>query len=68
MSAAIEEFQKAKRLQPDEAQVNYILGETYRKIGSYGEAIACLETAIAAEKEFALAHFELGMAYRNRAS
>jgi tetratricopeptide (TPR) repeat protein len=67
ISAAIEEFQKAKRLQPDDAQVNYILGEIYRKIGSYDEAIDCLKTAIAAEKEFALAHFELGMAYRSQA-
>jgi tetratricopeptide (TPR) repeat protein len=67
ISAAIEEFQKAKQLQPDEPQVNYILGEIYRKIGSYDKAIVCLETAIAAEKEFALAHFELGMAYRSQA-
>lgn len=67
ISAAIEEFQKSKQLQPSDAQVNYILGETYRKIGLYGEAIDCLETAIAVEKEFALAHFELGMAYRSQA-
>ncbi len=44
-----------------------MLGETYRKIKLYDEAISCLETAIAADKEFALAHFELGMAYRSQA-
>lgn len=65
--AAIEVFQKAKQLQPGDAQVNYMLGQTYRKIGAYDKAIDCLETAIASEKEFALAHFELGMAYRSQA-
>jgi tetratricopeptide (TPR) repeat protein len=67
IKSAIVEFRKAKQLQPGDAQVNYILGEIYRKIGLYDEAIVCLETAIAAEKEFALAHFELGMAYRSQA-
>ncbi len=66
-SAAIEVFQKAKKLQPDDAQVNYILGKTYRTIGLYDAAIACLETAINSEKDFSLAHYELGMAYRNQA-
>lgn len=67
ISAAIEAFQKAKQIQPDDAQVNYMLGVTYRMIRSYDKAIDCLETAIASEKEFSLAHFELGMAYRNQA-
>jgi tetratricopeptide (TPR) repeat protein len=67
IKSAIAEFRKAKQLQPDDAQVNYILGEIYRKIGSYDEAIDCLKIAIATEKEFALAHFELGMAYRSQA-
>ena len=61
------EFQKAKQLQPKDAQVNYVLGEVYRKIRLYDKAIDCLETAIASEKEFALARFELGMAYRSQA-
>ena len=67
INAAIQEFQIAKKLQPDNVQVNYILGQTYRKIKLYDEAISCLKTAIAADKEFALAHFELGMAYRSQA-
>jgi tetratricopeptide (TPR) repeat protein len=71
VNAAIQVFQKAKQLQPDNIQVNvqinYTLGETYRKIKLYDEAINCLKTAIAADKEFAPAHFELGMAYRSQA-
>ena len=67
IQAAIQAFQKAKQLRLKDVQVNYILGQIYRKIGSYDEAIDCLETAIASEKEFALAHFELGIAYRSQA-
>lgn len=67
ISAAIEVFQKAKQLRPNDAQVNYMLGQTYRAIGSYDEAIDCLVTAIAYEKDFPQTHFELGMAYRSRA-
>ena len=65
--AAIEVFQKAKQLQPDDAQVNYALGRAYRAIGSYDQAINSLTTAIVHEKDFPQAHFELGMAYRSRA-
>ncbi len=67
IQAAIQAFQKAKQLRLKDVQVNYMLGQIYRKIGSYDEAIDCLETAIASEKEFALAHFELGIAYRSQA-
>jgi tetratricopeptide (TPR) repeat protein len=67
IQAAIQALQKAKQLRLKDVQVNYMLGQIYRKIGSYDEAIECLETAIASEKEFALAHFELGIAYRNQA-
>jgi tetratricopeptide (TPR) repeat protein len=67
IKAAIQVFQKAKHIQPDNVQVNYILGQTYRKIKLYDEAIVCLRTAIAVDEEFALAHFELGMAYRSQA-
>jgi tetratricopeptide (TPR) repeat protein len=67
ISAAIDIFKKAKQLQPDDTQVNYILGQTYRTIGLYDGSIDCLEAAIASEKEFPLAYYELGWAYRNRA-
>lgn len=67
VSAAIEIFQKARRLQPDDVQVNYMLGKTYRGVESYDEAINHLEAAINHEKDFPEAHFELGMAYRSRA-
>ncbi len=67
IKAAMRVFQIAQQIQPNNVQINYILGQTYRKIESYDEAIVCLETAIAADKEFALAHFELGLAYRSQA-
>jgi tetratricopeptide (TPR) repeat protein len=67
IKAAMRVFQIAQQLQPDNVQINYIIGQTYRKIESYDEAIVCLKTAIAADKEFALAHFELGIAYRSQA-
>jgi tetratricopeptide (TPR) repeat protein len=67
IKAAMQVFQIAKKLEPNNVQINYMLGRTYRKIKSYDEAIVCLQTAIATDKEFALAHFELGMAYRSQA-
>jgi tetratricopeptide (TPR) repeat protein len=67
INAAVRVFQIAQQIQPDNVQINYIIGQTYRKIESYDEAIVCLKTAIATDKEFALAHFELGIAYRSQA-
>jgi tetratricopeptide (TPR) repeat protein len=64
---AIKEYEKVKTLRPGDPQVNYILGRTYRGISSYNQAITCLETSVEADPSFAPAHFELGMAYRNRA-
>lgn len=64
---AIEAYEKVKVLRPEDPQVNYILGRTYRGISSYDQAITCLETSVKAEPSFAQAHFELGIAYRNRA-
>ncbi len=67
VAAAIDAYEKVKALQPRDPQVNYILGRTYRGISSYDQAISCLETAVIEEPDFAPAHLELGMAYRNRA-
>jgi tetratricopeptide (TPR) repeat protein len=39
IQAAIQAFQKAKQLRLKDVQVNYMLGQIYRKIGSYDEAI-----------------------------
>ncbi|MBV9259374.1 MAG: tetratricopeptide repeat protein [Ktedonobacteraceae bacterium] len=64
---AIEAYEKVKALRPEDPQVNYILGRTYRGISSYDQAITCLETSVEADPFFAPAHLELGYAYRNRA-
>jgi tetratricopeptide (TPR) repeat protein len=67
VAEAIHAYEKVKALQPRDPQVNYILGRTYRGISSYDLAISSLEIAVAEDPDFAPAHFELGMAYRNRA-
>ena len=67
VAEAIEAYERVKALRPDDAQVNYILGRTYRGISSYDRAITCLETSVAVDPSFASAHYELGLAYRRRA-
>jgi tetratricopeptide (TPR) repeat protein len=67
IAEAIEAYEKVKELRPDDPQVNYILGRTYRGISSYDQAITCLTTSVEMEPSFAQAHLELGVAYRNRA-
>ena len=64
---AIEAYEKVKALRPEDPQVNYILGRTYRGISSYDQAITRLITSVEADPSFAQAHLELGYAYRNRA-
>jgi tetratricopeptide (TPR) repeat protein len=64
---AIEAYEKVKALRPEDPQVNYILGRTYRGISSYDQAITCLETSVGRDPSFAPAHYELGLAYRSRA-
>jgi tetratricopeptide (TPR) repeat protein len=67
LEQAIVAYEKVKALRPEDAQVNYILGRTYRGISSYNRAITCLETSIEVDPSFAPAHYELGLAYRSRA-
>lgn len=67
IAEAIEAYEKVKALRPEDPQVNYILGRTYRGISSYDQAITCLTTSVEVDPSFAPAHFELGSAYRNRA-
>ncbi len=64
---AIEAYERVKALRPEDPQVNYILGRTYRGISSYDQAIICLEKSVEADPSFASAHYELGLAYRQRA-
>ncbi len=67
IAAAIEAYEKVKVLRPEDPQVNYILGRTYRGISSYDQAITCLSTSVEKDPSFASAHYELGLAYSNRA-
>jgi tetratricopeptide (TPR) repeat protein len=67
IAEAIDTYERAKALRPEDPQVNYILGRTYRGISSYDQAITCLETCVEVDSSFVPAHFELGIAYRNHA-
>jgi tetratricopeptide (TPR) repeat protein len=67
IAEAIDAYEKVKTLRPEDPQVNYILGRTYRGISSYDQAIKCLETSVEKDPSFAPAHYELGLAYRSRA-
>ncbi len=61
-------YEQVKSSQPIDPQINYILGQTYSRIGAYDKAIVCLEIAVKQDQDFALAHFELGLAYRQLAN
>jgi tetratricopeptide (TPR) repeat protein len=64
---AIVAYEKVKALRPEDPQVNYILGRTYRGISSFDQAITCLTISVEVDPSFASAHYELGLAYRQRA-
>lgn len=64
---AIDIYKEARRLQPDDAQINYRLGRAYSNAGRYKEAIEALEKAVYAKPDLAEAHMELGLAYRRHA-
>jgi tetratricopeptide (TPR) repeat protein len=65
---ACKAYEKVKAWQPKDPQVNYILGRAYRNIGYYDQAITCLTISVESDPSFAQAHFELGIAYRDRAN
>jgi tetratricopeptide (TPR) repeat protein len=64
---AIDFYMEAKRLQPDDAQINYQLGRAYSNAGYYKEAIDVLEEAVNVKPDFPEAHMELGLTYRRHA-
>jgi tetratricopeptide (TPR) repeat protein len=64
---AIDIYGEARRLQPDDAQINYRLGRAYSNAGRYEEAIEALEKAVYAKPTLAEAHMELGLTYRRHA-
>jgi tetratricopeptide (TPR) repeat protein len=67
VSPAIDAYEQAQRLMPDDAETNYYLGRAYSNRERYQDAIAALTTAIAAMPSLPEAHMELGLAYRRQA-
>ena len=63
LADALQLAQKAKASQPDDPNVNDVLGWIYYKQGLYLSAIAPLELAVAKNPQVAAFQFHLGMAY-----
>lgn len=63
---AIDVYERARTLLPDDEQINYIMGRIYSGIGHYDEALTLFEAAIRVNPDFAEAEMELGLAYRRR--
>jgi len=60
--AAVEAFESARRLAPNEAVLPYALGALYSQIGRLPEAVSAFRSALAANPEMADAHNNLGTA------
>ena len=59
----IEACKQAVRLDPDDADAHYNLGNAYRESGKYKEAIKSYKKAIRIDPDFKEAHYNLGVAY-----
>ena len=64
---AIEAYQEARRLQPDDPEINYRLGRAYSNAGRFEDAIMAFEKAVYARPNFPSALMELGLTYRRHA-
>jgi len=64
---AIELYEEARRLQPDDPHINYYLGRTYSNAADFDKAIKAFEKAVDARPNFAEAYMEMGLAYRRHA-
>ena len=60
---AIDAFERAIHIKPDDAEAYYALAVTYDSIGRSEEAIAAYKEAIRIEPDFLPAHFLLGNSY-----
>jgi tetratricopeptide (TPR) repeat protein len=60
---AIDYFKKALQHDAQSAVANNYLGMSYRNQGKFSQAEAAYQAAIAANKDYALAHFNLGLLY-----
>jgi tetratricopeptide (TPR) repeat protein len=63
MSEAMAHFQKALRIEPNQASVHSSLGVFYLEMGQVSESLAHLQTALEIEPNFADAHYNLGNTY-----
>ena len=59
----LEDAKEEVRKNPDDAVAHYNLGDAYRKLGRYEEAIEPYKQAIRIDPDYAKAHYNLGNAY-----
>ena len=60
--AAIENYQAALQLQPNNAEQHHNLGNAYERTGRYAEAVAELRKAVELDPAYAEGHMSLGLA------
>jgi len=63
---ALEYFEQAQELVPNDPQINYSLGRVYSGIEVYDKAIHFLQHATNVDQKFYQAQMELGLAFRRR--
>ncbi|HWZ17918.1 MAG TPA: tetratricopeptide repeat protein [Ktedonobacteraceae bacterium] len=63
---ALEYYEKAQELVPNDPQINYTLGRAYSSVKAYDKAIQFLDLATSIDQNFHQAQMELGLAYRRR--
>jgi len=63
---ALEYYEKARELVPNDPQMNYTLGRAYSSVKAYDKAIQFLQHATNIDQKFHQAQMELGLAYRRR--
>jgi tetratricopeptide (TPR) repeat protein len=64
---AINAYEKARSLLPDDADINFRLGSAYSDAGRFDDAIKILEKAASSRQNFPEACMALGLAIRRRA-
>lgn len=60
-SDALENFQRALELDPQNPEYNNLVGDTYDEMGQYDEAEKHLRRAVEIEKSYAMGHCDLGV-------
>ena len=63
---SIKVLEEAKKLNVDDAKVNYNLGFTYKFMGEYDDAVACFENVIQNNPNDVLAYNHLGSIFHSR--